>query len=200
MVSLRAIAAGLMLAAGAAGPVQSADLGDGPPPEPAPFGVYSAPYGWSGLYAGAQIGAAIGDSDGLIGGATLGYNIQAGQLVWGVETDISASDISGPIALDWLWTLRGRLGIPLGGSIMPYVTGGLAVGDVSADFGGFTETQTNTGWTIGGGLEVALAPNWTLKGEYLYVDLGDVDVPALVTTTIPADDIHIVRAGLNIRF
>jgi outer membrane immunogenic protein len=35
-----------------------------------------------------------------------------------------------------------------------------------------TDTQNHSGWTIGGGLEVALAPNWSLKGEYLYMDLG----------------------------
>jgi opacity protein-like surface antigen len=34
---------------------------------------------------------------------------------------------------------------------------------------------TKTGWTIGAGIEWLVAGNWSLKAEYLYVDLGTVN-------------------------
>ena len=36
-----------------------------------------------------------------------------------------------------------------------------------------SESQTHLGWTIGGGVEVGLTPNWSAKAEYLYVRLED---------------------------
>lgn len=43
---------------------------------------------------------------------------------------------------------------------MPYFTGGLAVGDVKASQAGFAgERETKAGWTVGGGVEAAVAAN-----------------------------------------
>jgi outer membrane immunogenic protein len=81
---------------------------------------------------------------------------------------------------------------------MPYVTGGLAVGEVKTSVAGFgSSNTTKAGWTLGGGLEVAIAGPWTAKLEYLYVDLGDVSGPVGTSTDYKA---NIVRAGLNYRF
>jgi opacity protein-like surface antigen len=38
-------------------------------------------------------------------------------------------------------------------------------------------SQTRSGWTLGGGVETALAGNWSAKLEYLYVDLGSTTNP-----------------------
>ena len=63
---------------------------------------------------------------------------------------------------------------------MPYVTGGAAFGDVRASQPGFSgDKETNVGWTVGGGLEFAIAGNWTAKAEYLYVNLGDIRLAGL---------------------
>ncbi len=68
--------------------------------------------------------------------------------------------------------MRGRLGYAAD-RFMPYVTGGLAVGDIKASLPGFAGgSATNVGWTAGGGIEFAIAGHWTAKAEYLYVDLG----------------------------
>ena len=73
---------------------------------------------------------------------------------------------------NWLGTVRGRVGYAWD-RVMPYVTGGLAVGDIEANQLGFAGVHdTNVGWTVGGGVEAALAGNWTAKLEYLHVDLG----------------------------
>jgi len=34
------------------------------------------------------------------------------------------------------------------------------------------QTDRRTGWTVGGGVEYALGCGWSIRGEYLYVDLG----------------------------
>jgi outer membrane immunogenic protein len=145
-------------------------------------------------------------SGGLIGG-TLGYNWQAGPLVYGLEGDIDWSNIRGSGVCggigcstrnNWLGTARGRLGYAAD-RFMPYVTGGFAFGDISNSAAGFADARsTKTGWTVGGGIEAALAGPWTAKVEYLYVDLGHG------SGAIPGTDAtfhsNIVRAGLNYRF
>ena len=81
--------------------------------------------------------------------------------------------------------MRGRIGYAFD-RVMPYVTGGLAVGDVGAESAASpASSDTNVGWTVGGGVEAALAGNWTAKIEYLYVDLGDVNCGAVVCGVPP---------------
>ena len=77
-----------------------------------------------------------------------------------------------------------------------YGTGGLAYGgtETSAGLIGFSETEF--GWTAGGGIEVGLTQNWTAKAEYLYMDLGDPSSAALGFGGT-YDDNHIFRVGVN---
>lgn len=63
------------------------------------------------------------------------------------------------------------------------------------------------GWTAGGGLEYAFARQWTVKAEYLYLDLGsqsvtfvDRDVAGSSLTATSKFTAQMVRAGLNYRF
>ena len=182
-------------------------------------------YLWTGLYVGLHAGYAWGESrltdangvttggfdiDGFVGGGTLGYNFQSGQIVWGIETDISFADVSGrsfvncaggcSSGMDWLWTLRGRVGLDFGGW-MPYITGGLAVADGFGTIGGLASgSDTLTGYTLGGGLEIKLDRGWSVKAEYLFVDLGDVGVPSPVPARADLDELHLVRAGINYKF
>jgi outer membrane immunogenic protein len=82
---------------------------------------------------------------------------------------------------------------------MPYVTGGLAVAEVEADNGFSSGSDTVAGWTVGGGLEVKLDRNWSVKGEYLYVDVGDsFNLGGGERATL--EDLHIVRGGINYKF
>lgn len=91
--------------------------------------------------------------------------------------------------LDLFATLRGRFGFLLTPPLLAYATGGFAFGHVSASttltetIGGpcicgpfptvaASSSATLPGWTVGGGLEWMFAPQWTLKGEYLFYDLG----------------------------
>ncbi len=96
--------------------------------------------------------------------------------------------------LDYLGTVRARFGFVASPALLAYVTGGLAYGSVSGSAGFMTVnlaytaisqtwatspsfnpfSTTRAGWTVGGGLEWMFAPNWSVKGEYLYYDLGTV--------------------------
>jgi outer membrane immunogenic protein len=193
----------------------AADIPRKAPAAPAP--VY-APYNWTGAYVGINGGYGWGNSDfaapfsssyrtsgGLVGG-TLGYNWQMGQTVFGIEGDLDWSGIRGSAACagtscetknNWLSTVRGRIGYAAD-RFMPYFTGGLAVGNINTSVVSIgSSSTTKAGWTIGGGLEAAVAPRLTAKIEYLYVDLGRGG------SVLGADskfNANVVRAGLNYRF
>jgi outer membrane immunogenic protein len=185
---------------------------------PAKAPVYvSQLYNWTGAYVGINGGYGWGSSSfsgplvgsssptgGLIGG-TLGYNYQVGQAVLGLEGDLDWSNINGSTICGgvscstrnhWLGTTRVRLGYAAD-RFMPYVTGGAAFGDINNNIGGLSATSTKAGWTVGGGVEAALAGPWTAKLEYLYVDLGH---GGGIAGTDASFHTNIVRAGLNYRF
>src|SRR5713101_543247 len=155
--------------------------------------VYVPYYNWTGFYLGINGGGGWGRSQwdgvdrfdvsgGLIGG-TIGYNWQFSQLVIGAEGDIDWSGIRGTTTVfcppgcttrnNWLATVRGRVGYAFD-RFLPYLTGGLAVGDINTSLLGFPGgSVSNAGWTIGGGLEFGIVSNVSVKAEYLFVDLGN---------------------------
>ena len=157
-------------------------------PPPAPSVVYNpAPASsWTGGYLGGVIGYGWGSAkngnvsvsaDGLTGGAFGGYNFQTSpNLVFGIETDIMASGMSASkngakLNNTWNGTIRARVGIPING-FMPYATGGLAVGGLQAKIPGSKDTNIETGYTVGGGVEAMLTSNMVGRLEYRYTDYG----------------------------
>jgi outer membrane immunogenic protein len=175
------------------------------------------------------------DRSGFVGGGQAGYNYQIGQFVAGVETDISYTDFrdsnsvvtsqlltGAPLAntfstrLNYLGTVRGRLGVAYDRALF-YATGGFAYGESehrvdmlgaagNLQFAG-SSSQIKAGFAVGAGVEYAVANNVTLRGEYLYYDLGSDTVNVAV---IPGsggagtgynshydDTGHILRVGLN---
>jgi len=207
-----------LFAAQAAG---AADLSLAPLYKAPPAEVTQA-YSWTGFYLGANGGGGWGHSwwsgqgtgVGLTGGqfgGTAGYNLQTGNAVFGAEGDLDWSHLSGTSGSalctgcttsdHWLSTVRGRLGYSFG-RLMPYVTGGLALGDISATAPGVAGgSSTSAGWTLGGGIEVALPGNWSAKAEYLHVDLGKFNCTGcgLAADNVSQND-NIFRAGVNYHF
>jgi outer membrane immunogenic protein len=205
-----------------AAPAGAADLSVAPLYR-APPAVAAPANNWSGFYLGINGGGGWGRSTwdsadsfnlsgGLVGG-TAGMNWQVGQAVFGVEGDVDWTNLSGSTSTacplgcttsnSWLSTVRGRLGYSFD-RLLPYVTGGLAVGDIRASTPGLPGgSQTNAGWTAGGGLEYALTNKWSVKAEYLHVDLGKFNcgtgcgVSANDNVSLQTD---VVRAGLNYKF
>ena len=146
------------------------------------------------------------DVNGGVVGGTLGYNWQYGQAVFGLEGDIDWSGIRGSatcggtnctVSNDWLGTLRGRLGYSFD-RFMPYVTGGLAVGNINTDIAGVgSADETKAGWTAGGGVEFHISGPWTAKVEYLHVDLGR---GGSVAGSDADFSTNLVRGGINYKF
>ncbi len=158
----------------------------------------------------------------FVGGMQMGFNWQASNgLVAGIETDAQgfgtvmqkANNVTmlevvgtgtqiGTIAtatrsLDFIGTLRGRIGFLVTPSFMIYGTGGLAYGSVRASYG-FTQSlygadgvtfnpgswggqssyaALRAGWTMGLGTEWMFYPGVTFKSEYLYYSLGSHATP-----------------------
>jgi outer membrane immunogenic protein len=126
--------------------------------------------------------------------------------------------VSNSFDTNWLFTARGRVGWAASNWLL-FATGGLAMSRVTVTnsysdintSATASESKVKVGWTLGGGMEVALTRNWSLKGEYLYVDLGSVSTLSnivnpgnvgyanalRVATELTA---HMARLGANFRF
>jgi outer membrane immunogenic protein len=126
--------------------------------------------------------------------------------------------------IDWLATFRGRVGYAVAPSFLLYGTGGFAFGQVrignqficpTCAPPASTEASTTNanssaeaGWTVGAGAEWKFAPAWSVKAEYLYVDLGTHS--SLITYTYGGststlrssvhDTFNIARVGVNYSF
>jgi outer membrane immunogenic protein len=132
--------------------------------------------------------------------------------------------VNSSVSSDWLATVRGRVGFLATPALLLYGTGGLAVANVKSNFL-FTDTfataresasidRTRYGWTAGVGAEYALMNGWSVKAEYLYVDLGresttstnltaftpPIAFPANVFTHSVDLRSNIVRVGANYKF
>lgn len=207
--------------AAASGSALAADLGPyqpyNPPPEPAP--IYQ-PAIWDGAYIGINGGygwsnAGPSEPEGGFGGGQIGYNWQRDRFVFGLEGDFQGADISGSAFTDrgdtarsdmnWFSTVRGRVGFASGPWLL-YATGGLAIADVNnrVSFVGepsFRDSETLTGYAVGGGLEWKFAQNWSAKAEYLYLGLGDSTLQNTDGDTLSVNnDVQTVRVGLNYHF
>ncbi len=160
--------------------------------------------------------------DGVVGGIQWGYNWQLGNYLIGTETDIQASGQKGSTTycaipacttsvlaehkLPWFGTSRARFGVLVTPYFLLYATGGLAYGQVKADYtlvtGALTAATTNfrdtrAGGTVGAGIEGAFGNGWSAKLEYLYVDLGSLRATA---TTFNGAGAVVSQAVFNSRF
>lgn len=188
--------------------------------------------------------------DGIIGGGQIGYNWQISAWVWGLESDFQGSGQRGSqlscvtagcpagslfvnesIKLEWFGTTRARAGYLITPELLLYATGGAAYGELKSNatagiIGGAalvgSASSTRVGWTAGAGGEWAFDRKWSLKLEYLYIDLGRFNGVAGASTTTTVANVplqgfstqttvnfpgvrskftdHILRAGVNYRF
>jgi outer membrane immunogenic protein len=192
--------------------------------------------------AGGMLSSSVSPKS-FIGGGQFGFNYQTGVWVLGIETDIawrnrtdSVSYVLNPFSDNltlsdeqkWAGTLRGRIGLTSAAmsNWLFYVTGGLAYGSfehsvtqfcnsLCTQTRTFSDSVTKAGWTLGGGVEVALTRNWSLGAEYLYMDFGTGTLSAAgagvppfpnpgttfpITTASFHDKSQVARLKLNYRF
>lgn len=222
---------GAAIAALTTGSALAADMPVKAPPPAAPPPMMMA-FNWSGLYIGAHVGGAFGtknwsadgvdlgshDTNGVLAGGQIGFNWQVPGSNWvlGIEGDASWTNADGEHSqdgatfrseLNWIGTVTGRLGYAFD-RVLIYAKGGFAFAGEShdltiADVTASTD-KTRTGWTVGGGLEFALDNNWSMKGEYNFIDLGNKNVSFVsdgVSLPVNIDQqIHVAKFGINYRF
>lgn len=202
------VGAAALVAAGWTASAEAADLNYG---QRAPYTVNQPlnAYSWAGPYLGGNVGYEWGSVDnnpskpsGFVGGIQAGYNFQNGPWVFGVEGDIQAAGADDTFAPwkfsnPWFGTLRGRAGYAFS-NVLFYGTAGLAFGELRGQTFGGAESHTTAGWTIGAGAEVGLAPNWSAKLEYLYIDLSTSQFA--ITGVSNGYSASVVRAGVNYHF
>ena len=157
-------------------------------------------------------------------------------------TFANTDPVSAPVdeRLKWFGTVRARLGYLPADNLLAYITGGFAYGrldrtgslidangliaqilpfgvdcaaGMSACFTGASGT-TATGWTVGAGFEYRLWEHWSVKAEYLYVDLrgnsvtetatrfnpGITPNPSTLNANYSRASFNIARLGLNWHF
>ena len=171
--------------------------------------------------------------EGALLGIQAGYNLPLGSnWVIGIEGDLSFGTLNDFIRdgnfltedgeIGTAGTLRARLGYAMEGGWLPYVTGGLAwdrleqgsTCPAAAPFGVCSVTgafdvrsaEGFTGWVAGGGIEFALSPRWSIKGEGMVGDFGDATytgtVPVLGTSSVNVEqDLNsLFQFGVNYHF
>jgi len=164
-------------------------------------------------------GSGINGSGNIAGVGAL--NLQNGTGGWVVNTRVNQ-------AISWIGTGRIRGGYLFTPSVLVYATGGLAYGNgslqASPDTGFFftplaqgyptlwsqsTANKFLSGWTAGGGAEWMVAPNWSVKGEALYYNVGTqsvsnqeyfIDQVVSTMSTKASYQGVIARAGVNYHF
>ncbi len=189
----------------------------------------------SAFAAGVVPSRASLHQSGVIGGLQARYNWQFGNVVLGPDFDVNGANISDTKSistavtgfpagsfsvkqnLDFLTTLRGQIGFTPMNRLLLFANAGLAVGHVNynangsfpaASYGTST-SHMNFGGTAGAGVEYAVTDNLTVRGEYMFVDLGSQRVfvsgsPGGVATAQTAlsyqNYYHIFRLGVTYHF
>jgi opacity protein-like surface antigen len=219
-------------------------------PTKAPI-LAAAPMNWAGFYIGGHLGggwsndrwsdpfgptpgtfgainfAGFGDrthATGPLGGGQIGFNLQTGSWVLGIEADASAADLrgentcfSGLVGLNCqrvveaLGSVTGRVGFAWDRSLA-YVKGGGAWTNTTYNLNGVTNvltlgsgstSATAWGWTAGGGIEYALTYSWTARLEYDHIDVPGTTVSFPTVALVNTQNISVrqwidvVKLGVN---
>jgi outer membrane autotransporter protein len=158
------------------------------------------------------------DPSGVLGGVQMGYNYQfSPTLLVGVEAELDWTSATGTGNFgnaavagsfsgnhNWYDTLDGRLGYVMGGWLL-YMKGGVAW--MNADYNltaagggpvfGASINTTRVGWNIGAGAEFMIAPQWTAKAEYNYLDFGSDNFNFGIAGATINTQVHEFKVGLN---
>ena len=207
---------------------------------------YGAPccFTWSGFYIGGHLGGAWSDVEwgavsltgplgvgepvkndgrGFIGGGQIGYNLQVGNVVLGIEGTLSHANLDddhtsifNPFVtystdINWIGTVAGRLGVAHD-RVLAYVKAGWATANIelsgtNTQLGdAFSGDDRRNGWVVGGGLEYMFSRNLSFGVEYNYIDLGSASYAGTTRLGIPFTirdvdmDVQSVTARVNFRF
>jgi outer membrane immunogenic protein len=163
--------------------------------------------------------------NGLVGGFQVGANQQFGNFVIGAEAEIGTGNVTANIPdplIDHLGTgpgapvagdsvtstsdingsllLRAGLGV---GRFLPYIAAGISAAHVwtTATAGNADDSGVFGGWTVGGGVEMMVADNWSVRAQYLHSQLSGHNFSAgkfFENSSHPVTDS--VTLGVNYKF
>jgi len=157
------------------------------------------------------------DATGALAGGQFGYRWQSASWVFGVEAQGDWADLKGSSAsataiipfnnrtkIDGIGLFTGQVGYAWS-NILAYVKGGAAVthnrysnvftvnnafGVAGTEFNSADDTRW--GGTVGAGIEVGFAPNWSVAVEYNHLFMGNPNIafPATAIAVSRADNIR----------
>ena len=204
-----------------------------PPPPPPPVFSWTGFYiggNLGGAWARGSVNdslfglSASSDRSGFIGGGQVGVNYQFSNIVLGAEWDFDwtsldatgngrfvpgVGTLQGSANTRWISTLAARFGVVLNNGVLLYGKAGGAWVDNNATItnlnngASISASNRNSGWVVGGGVEWAIAGNWSAKLEYDFVQLDDLTFgpgPFLGNTFTASREIQMFKVGLNYRF
>ena len=150
------------------------------------------------VVSGSQDYDASFGTSGVFAGVVAGWNQKNGNLVWGVEANGDFSTLSGDNAkwpfgtdstasVDFSSALRLRGGVAMGKALV-FVAGGVTLSDMKADFydTGNRHDAFNgltVGWTVGAGVDYAVANDWMIGTEFRYTNYGALKGETVTTDT-----------------
>jgi len=171
-------------------------------------------YNWNGFYVGGHFGGVSSketvtddgvsfstNPSGVLGGLQAGYNYQiAPNWMIGIEGELSWTSASGSnfgfhSDHNWYDTLDARLGYVMPSGWLLYAKGGAAWMNADYSVPRASVSETRSGWNIGGGAEFMLAPQWSAKAEYNFLDFGRDNIGFL---GVGVDtQVHEFKIGVN---
>lgn len=165
------------------------------------------------------------DPEGFISGGHVGYNFQSGRMVYGVIGDFTWMDVNdensnprppGPPSrwrseMDWMLSVRGRVGFLASDSALIYGHAGFAYGKFEVEevggngpWAGLNSSDAELGYILGLGGEAMVSEKISVFAEYSFAQFNDIPsiAPAGPPGTISFDNdpLHMLKVGLNFRF
>ena len=186
----------------------------------------------NGYNAVSPVGDFSYSPNGGVGNLYAGYNFQFDWFVTGVEGEVGYFGLDGSAQYPpyvgvrtgadsiatthagWYGAITGRVGVAFQNFLF-FAKGGYAITGIKnsytdSDPAGITlvsgtDTSNRNGWTVGGGVDYMITPNWVARLEYAYYDFGTASHTALGSNGVSYTFDHsltasVIKGGIAYKF
>jgi outer membrane immunogenic protein len=164
---------------------------------------------WQGVYIGGHVGGAMGraapgSTSGMVAGGHIGVNGQFDRVILGIEADAGvtsngSSGFGAKFRQGNNGSMRGRLGWSFD-RVMAYATAGVAVSDYEYRTPVGKASRMRSGTVIGGGAELQLTDNISVRGELLHYNFARTSFAGIGGPSRVQPKNNVLRGGLSYRF